>query len=78
MPLRKFLSQNSITGVAYTGRHGNGAELKRRLPRSTFALRGCARKQKLKKSEISMEVGGSRSHSKFFGENHPKIALNQY
>ena len=41
-------------------------------------LNGFAKKEKFKKSEITREVGGSRSHSDFFGGNRHKIALNQY
>ena len=42
-----------------------------------FDFRGFAKK---KNHEITMEVGGSRSHSEFCFvlENRPKIALNQY
>ena len=32
----------------------------------------------IQKSEITMEVGGSRFNSEFFLENRPKIALKQY
>ena len=40
-------------------------------------VRGCAKKTKLKKSEITMEVGPGRTRN-FFWENHLKTALNQY
>ena len=43
----------------------------------TRPLRGFAKKNKFHKPEITMEVGGSRSHSDFFVENLPKIALSQ-
>ena len=43
-------------------------------------LNGFAKKEKFKKSEITREVGGSRSHSDFLGGNelmvlHPLIIL---
>ena len=43
-------------------------------------LRGFAKKEKFQKSEISREVGGwvQVSLGIFFGENRPKIALNQW
>ena len=43
-------------------------------------LRGSAKKTKFQKSEITMEVDGwvQVSLRIFFGENHPKIALNLY
>ena len=45
-------------------------------------LRGCAKKTKFQKSEITMEGGGGWVQVSlrifFFFENHPKIALNQY
>ena len=40
-------------------------------------LRGCAKKKKIRDYYVSGWVGESRSHSEFFLENHPKIALNQ-
>ena len=40
-------------------------------------LRGCGKKSKNRRL-LWKWVGGSRSHSEFFLENHPKIALNQY
>ena len=44
-------------------------------------LRGCAKKTKFQKSEITMEVGHGGWQGltqNFFWENHPKIPLNQY
>ena len=47
----------------------------------TITLRGFAKKEKFKKSDITMEVGGWVQVSLrivFFLENHLKISLNQY
>ena len=41
-------------------------------------FRDCVKKNSLKNSRLLWKwVGGSRSHSEFFLENHHKIALNQ-
>ena len=42
------------------------------------AGKGLCKEKKSKKSEITMEVGGSHSEFVIFLENRPKIALNQY
>ena len=75
-----------ISGLAYTTRadpegspRGPDPPFSTTIILKKIFIKGALQRQKIQKSEITMEVGGWVEVSLgIFVENHPKIALNQY